>query len=469
MAMGTLTESIPPAPSSRARAYSRVYRDVLWPVWERFARRRKTAEHLAFVEAMQWRSLDAVARYQVGALRALLEHAGTHVPYWRELFTRLHFDPREVTRREDLAALPVLTREIVRERYRDLVDPAFSRVNLKKATSGSTGTPLRFEYSPESESWRQAIRIRGYSWSGYRPGLPTFYYWALVSSSPPPKRALKIRLDRAIKRETFVDSMKQDEGARLAALALLRRKRPSVVICYTQSCAQFARWIVEKGLRDWDDIPVLCGAEAVLPSDRAMLVRAFGPHVFETYGSRETMLLAAECEAHDGMHLMEENLLVEIAHGGAPAGTDEPGDVLVTDLHNYGMPLIRYQNGDVARMSAGERCRCGRGLRRLARVEGRRADTLTDREGNVVPGVVFHVLFSDVRQDLVRQFQAVQRPSGEVVLRVVRGRDWSQERFDAVAVRFAEYLRGLPFTVEYRDGIAPSANGKMRTVVVERA
>jgi phenylacetate-CoA ligase len=242
-----------------------------------------------------------------------------------------------------------------------------------------------------------------------------------------------------------------------------------VIICYTQSCAQFARWIVDNDLRDWNDIPVLCGAEAVLPSDRAMIERAFGRHVFETYGSRETMLLAAECEAHQGMHLMEENLLVEVARGGAPTAAGEPGDVLVTDLHNYGMPLIRYQNGDIGRMAANEPCRCGRGLRRLERVEGRRADTLTDREGNVVPGVVFHVLFSDVRLDLVRQFQAVQRPSGEVVLRIVRGRDWSPEGFAPVLTRFGEYLRGLPFTVEFPDGIAPGANGKMRTVVVERA
>jgi len=441
---------------------------MLWPGWERFARRRTTPEHLAFVEAMQWCPPEAIERYQLHALRALLQHAGRHVPYWRETFRRLGFDARDVVKREDLAALPVLTREIVRERYRDLIDPNLAAYNLQKGTSGSTGAPLKFEYAPESECWRQAIRVRGYSWSGYRPGLPVFYYWALVSKPPNRSRGLKIRLDRILKRETFVDSMCQDEAARRRALALLRRARPAVVVCYTQSCAQFARWIVDQGLRDWDDIPVLCGAEAVLAADRAAISRAFGPHVFETYGSRETMLIAAECEAHEGMHLMEENLLVEIARAGAPVATSEAGDVLVTDLHNYGMPLIRYQNGDVAAMSAGPPCRCGRGLRVLQRVDGRRADTLIDREGNPIPGVVFHVLFSDARQDLVRQFQAVQRPTGDVVLRVVRGHDWSPERFGAVAERFGHYLGGLPFSVEYCGAIVPAANGKMRTIVVER-
>jgi len=275
--------------------------------------------------------------------------------------------------------------------------------------------------------------------------LPTFYYWAVVSDPPDARHALKIRLDRALRRETFFDSMRQDEAARFRALDLLRRTCPAVVICYTQSCAQFARWILDRGLRDWDDIPVLCGAEAVLAGDRAVLTRVFGPQVFETYGSRETMPGAAR----------------------AP-GEGETGDVLVTDLHNYGMPLIRYRNEDVGTLAPAGVCRCGRGLRKLQRVEGRRADTLVDGEGNPVPGVVFHVLFSDARQEIVRQFQAVQRPGGEVVLRVVRGQDFTPERFDAVARRFGQYLKGVPFRVEFRDSIPTGPNGKMRTILVER-
>lgn len=144
---------------------------------------------------MQWRSREVIEHYQVQALRELLAHAGANVPYWRATFRHLGFDARDVKRREDLAGLPVLTREIVRERYRELVDPSRVGVNLKKGTSGSTGTPLKFEYSPESECWRQATRIRGYAWAGYQPGLPTFYYWALVSKMPEGARGMKVRID----------------------------------------------------------------------------------------------------------------------------------------------------------------------------------------------------------------------------------------------------------------------------------
>src|SRR5579884_2182904 len=125
--------SRPPERRPGASRYADIYGGVLWPAWERLVRGRSTPRHLAFVEAMQWRPAEEIERYQVEALRALLAHAGRNVPYWRELFARLRFDARDLRRREDLSALPVLTRDVVRERYHDLVDPAFARDNLKRS------------------------------------------------------------------------------------------------------------------------------------------------------------------------------------------------------------------------------------------------------------------------------------------------------------------------------------------------
>jgi phenylacetate-CoA ligase len=447
-------------------AYGAVFQSVLLPAWERGVRGRNTLRHLSYLQETQWLDREELDVLETRALVQLLSYAGSNVPYYRELFLKHRFDPRGVRSRADLAELPLLTRDIVRERYADLVDPRHRGSNLKKGTSGSTGKPLKFEYSRESECWRQAIKVRGYGWAGYRPGHKTFFYWAAVSAGPP---SLKIRLDRALRRETFLDSMKQDEASRRVALEAFRRQRPELIVCYTQACAQFARWLLDRGLRDWPDIPVICAAEAVLPADRAVLTQAFGPHIFESYGSRETMLMAAECDRHSGMHLSEENLLLEIVDRGVPLGPGEPGDVVVTDLHNYGMPMIRYVNGDVAMLAPTGRCGCGRYLRRLERVEGRRADTLRDGAGNALPGIVFHVLFSDARQELVRQFQAIQAENGEVVLKVVRGRDFAEDAFHRVTGRFSEYLRGLPFKVEFHDSIEPHLrSGKHQTIIVQR-
>ena len=452
-------------PSSGAALYAWTYEHVLFPAWQKVVHHRGIQDNLDELEATQWLTADAIAEIQLVSLKRLLEHAGTNVPYYRELFAKLGFDPRGVRSREDLDALPLLTREIILERHDDLIDPAHRGKNIRKGTSGTTGVPLRFEYCNDSETWRQALRLRGYRWAGYHIGLPTLHYWAQGNAIPTGLAATKVKVDRALRREVYVDAIKQDDESMREAAELVGRMKPHVIIGYTQATALWARFIDERGLRDWDDIPVICGAEGLTPADRAAIRKAFGP-AFETYGSRETMLIAAECPAHAGMHISEENLVVEISRDGVRLEPGETGDVVVTDLHNYGMPFIRYANGDVATMSKTSGCACGRGLRKLEHVDGRRCDTLRDSRGAPIPGMLFIALFAG-KKEIVSQFQVTQHIAGDVRLSVVRGREWSESEFEGLVRRFRGYLRGLPFAVDVVDSIAASKSGKRRPIVVE--
>ncbi len=154
----------PRPPKFRARSpvagqlYASLFGAFLLPAWERLVKRRETLTYLAELEQSQWLSAEERAEQDIDALRSLLSYAGRNVPYYKEVFRAARFDPRAVTSRKDLLELPLLTREIIRERYDDLVDPAHRGKNLKKGTSGSTGTPLKFEYSVDSECWRQAVK-----------------------------------------------------------------------------------------------------------------------------------------------------------------------------------------------------------------------------------------------------------------------------------------------------------------------
>jgi phenylacetate-CoA ligase len=430
-------------------------------------RGRPIRDHLAILERTQWLTPEELERLQIDSLRALLDHAGRRVPYWRELFARLGFDARGVRSLDDLEVLPLLTRDIIQERFDDLVDPELHPTNIRKGTSGTTGVPLRFEYCNQSEAWRNAVRLRGYGWAGYRLGRPTLYYWGAGANLPTGLDARKIGLDRALKREVYVDAARQDEPSMQRAARLLARRRPRTIVAYTQALATLARWVLDRGARDWPDARVLCAAEALLPHDRDAIARAFGPDVFETYGSRETMLMAAECDAHQGMHLSQENLVLEIAREARRLEAGESGEVVVTDLHNYGMPFIRYVNGDVAALAHEGRCACGRWLRRLAHVDGRRADTLRDANGHPVPGMVFISLLQSETQ-MLRAYQVVQKRTGAIELKVVRGRDWDASRFEVVARRLEDYFGGLPFAVTFCEEIPASRSGKRQPIVVER-
>ena len=395
--------------------------------------------------------------------------AGTNVPYYKKLFAELRFDPRSVVSRNDVARLPLLTRETIRSRHDEFLHPGYRGRSIEKQTSGTSGVPLRFEYSNDSETWRQAMRLRAYEWAGYRQGLPTLHYWGTGTSVPRGLRAAKIRIDRSLRRESYVDCGRQDDDSMRALATRIEEVRPHAIVGYTHALAIFARWAIEHDARTWGDIAVIAGAEPMVPSDRAALVGAFGAGVFETYGARETMLIGAECEAHDGLHCSEENVLVEIVReDGTPVGPGETGAVVLTDLHNTAMPLIRYVNGDMATWATAETCRCGRNLRRIARVDGRTNDTMRDAHGAPIPGMLFHSLLN-AHEAEIKEFQAVQKPSGAVILRIVPGREWANGRFDETAHRLASYLRGLPFEIVVVDSIPSDPSGKRRAVVVERS
>jgi phenylacetate-CoA ligase len=450
--------------------YGPLVRHLLYPAWESGVRRRPTLQRLAHLGGLERASLDELETFQQRELAALLVHAYRHVPYYRNLLDRIGARPEEIRGAAELARLPILTRQDARASAQERVSTAPPLPEIKKTTGGTTGEPLVIRYDRGSEYWRQAVRLRGYGWTGWRIGDPSLHYWGEYTAERSMAAAAKQRLDRTLKREHYIDCTPRGEAHLDRVVAAIRRIRPRAIFCYAQAGAELARHINRTGARSWDTIPVVCGAERVFPADRAALEEAFGPAVYETYGCRETMLIATECGEHDGLHIQMENLLVEvIGPDGQPAAPGTVGEVVLTDLHNLGQPFIRYANGDLAiALARDARCRCGRAHPRLASVEGRQTETLRDRDGKPVGGMIFNLAFSPLAA-AVRQFQAVQHRDGSITVKLVpaAGGELPQSTIDRVARSCARYLPGVPVLFETVADIPATATGKRRVVVVE--
>ena len=197
--------------------YGELYRRALFPLWDRGVKRRSTLDHLRFLQRSQWRSPSEIAAFQSTELRRLLHHAYAHVPFYRDRFDAAGVRPADIVTAADLEALPLLSRGEAQEstaRRRALAPP---HPWITKRTSGSTGQPLEFVYDEGSEWWRQAVRMRGYGWAGYRQGDRTLHYW-----SDPPRRTSEnvwrrakdrvwVAVDRGLRREYYVDSSFRSE------------------------------------------------------------------------------------------------------------------------------------------------------------------------------------------------------------------------------------------------------------------
>ena len=366
--------------------YQRLVRDILTPLalWK-----RGDSAQLHFqreFERTQYLPPDEIRRLQLSRLRSLLFHAWTHCPFYRRRFERAGFAPGLVRSLEDLRALPPLEKADLQEHGPNLIASNWPRRDLiRNQTGGSTGAPVTFYLSGARKCSRGAATVRHNRWAGWEVGDRAAVIWGAPCDRP--ADGWRSRLRNALLREPmWLDAGCITEQRMLDFDAALHRFRPRIIQAYANAAVLFARFLQAAGRKAYRPHSIITSAEVLEADDRALLEQVFGCPVFNRYGCREVSVVASECPAHSGLHVMAEGLYLEIETPQGPAAPGEMGAVLVTDLLNRAMPLIRYRIGDMAAWADGL-CPCGRGLPRLERVSGRVTDFLVGADGRLVSGV----------------------------------------------------------------------------------
>lgn len=446
--------------------YENLLRHVVWPAYEGGLRRRDTPRHMRAYEREQWLSQEGIEALQMDRLRSLLDWCWREVPYYRRRWTEIGMQPGDIRSMGDFAKLPVLTKADIRSHADELKARSLKDTLGYKATGGSTGEPLRFGFTRESNDRRIAVMWRGYGWAGSRMGRRTLFLWGGAVGSPSAAHRLKDRIYNTVFARKLLDSFHMSE-ANLASYAdAIDAYRPEVLVGYVGPLVRLAEWLLATGRQIARPASIIGAAEALHPFQREIIERAFGAPAFNTYGCREFMLIASECEHRDGLHVNADHLVVETLVEGHPV-TQRSGEVAITDLFNRGMPFIRYVNGDMA-THASHRCACGRGLPMLASVDGRKLDAIRTPAGHVLPGEFFPHMLKDVPG--LQRFQLVQRRLDRLDLSIVRG-----DGFDDASLAYIRREVGkvigdsAELHCHFVDDIPLTRSGKLRVTVSELA
>jgi phenylacetate-CoA ligase len=382
-----------------------IHRRILLPVFETGLKRRQTFHYWRELERTQWLDSGAISAMQFKALQKLIRHAYATCSYYREDWDRRSINPGWLANSEDLSRWPVIDRDAVREHRMEMRSKALGMRLLSKSTGGSSGTPLGFDLDTDSDDRRMAAWHRGYGWAGAAPGTRQLYLWGTPTGERTALARWKDRLYHALYRRNVMSCFDMDERFPADFAAAVDRSRPDAIVAYTGPLHEVSLRL-ESGGPSHKPRAIVVGAEKLHAFQREQIERVFGAPVFETYGSREFMLIGAECDRHSGLHLTSEHLFVEVVdEDGRPTPAGQEGNVVITDLYNYGMPFIRYANGDRA-IAGFEQCACGRGLPLLKKVVGRELDIIRTGAGRMIPGEFFPHLVKDF--PAVRRFQVVQ-------------------------------------------------------------
>lgn len=444
--------------------YERAFRHMLFPSYEAL-RGRSTMRYLREYEANQWRSPEQVADIQWSRLKALVAHCWREVPFYRARWEAVGFEPGDLRSMQDYARLPVLTKDDIRANFDGLQARSLRQGMLYKATGGSTGEPLRFGYTRESNDRRTAVMLRGYAWAGARMGRRTLSLWGGAVGEPGRAAQLKERLYHAAFQRRMLNSFLMREDNMAAYADAIAAYRPEVIVAYVDPIVRLSRWLLEQGRSIPGVVSVLGAAEALHDFQRPLIEAAFpGARAYNTYGCREFMLIASEDEDRDGLLVNADHLVVELENAARADDGSETGELAITDLHNMGMPFIRYLNGDVASRRGPWHAAGRRGLPRLDRIEGRRLDAIRTPDGRTLPGEFFPHMLKDVAG--VRRFQVVQDSLERFTLRLVPGPGFGLEQEAYVRREVAKVL-GSEANLELQlvDDIPLTASGKFRVTV----
>jgi len=355
-------------------------RHLFYPLWDLRDGSTRLQECRRLM-ASQWWTKAEIRELQLRRLRETVKYAFTHCEYYRKSWSTLPSIGSPV----DMAQIPLLSKQTVRDHFAELCSDEYAPQSLiMTKTGGSTGRALELCFDGRCQEWRNAAALRSDGWAGWRPGMLVAALWG----TPPVPRTIKERIRNILHdRLFFLDTMRLDGHSMGEFAKELLRRRPGGLFGHAHSLFVFARFLEEQRIKVPRMQAIIATSMMLLDVERDVITRVFDCTVTNRYGCEEVGLIACQCGKDSGLHVNAEHVYVEILRpDGAPAVPGEEGQIVVTDLINKGMPLIRYAIEDMAIWS-NRTCECGRQLPLIERIVGRVADFLKHRNGGLVAGV----------------------------------------------------------------------------------
>lgn len=441
--------------------YTSLISGIVFPLQEQLKRHETVAVRRA-LEQSQWWSREQLAAWRLGRLRALLQHAAEHVPYYRALFRRLGFASPGSASLEDLARIPFLEKADIRANLEGLKSDRAAHLTCSN-TGGSTGEPMRFYLGRERVSHDVAAKWRATRWWGVDIGDPEIVVWGSPIELNSQDRLRAAR--DALMRTELLPAFEMSGEMLDEFVTRIRRRRPKMIFGYPSAIAYIARHAAKRGtvLNDLGVQVAFVTAEKLYDDQRRDIERAFGCAVANGYGSREGGFIAHQCPT-GGLHITAEDIIVEVVdEAGTPLDPGRSGEIVVTHLASRDFPFIRYKTGDVGALSD-RACGCGRHLPLLAEVQGRSTDFVIAQDGTVMHGLALIYVVRDVRG--VRQFKVIQESLDRTRVLLATDRDFREEDLEIIRLGIGKRLgRNARVDIERVSEIPREASGKYRYVV----
>ena len=424
----------------------------------------KILETKRFLEKSQWWSKERIEEFQNKKLRRLIKHSYENVTYYHSIFKKINLYPTDIKTVRDLKKIPLLTKEIARKENDKLVSHDINRKKIFiKNTGGTTGAPLKIYRDMNDMAWIWAAYFRWYDWMNVDIGDPITVIWGapIVTYLNRMNQIKNYLIDNAMNK-IVIDSFTMNNKTLPKYVKKIKKQDPVLIRGYLSGILQLANYLKENNINDISPKACSTTTETLLPIYRKFLEKQFNCEIFDQYGCGESNSMAFECNEHNGLHITSEHCVVELGDG--VGNSEGNGDIILTNLDNFAMPLIRYINDDLSSFNENT-CDCGRKLPLIKSIDGRVADTITLKDEIKVHGVFFTDIICEIGWDNkfnIEKFQVIQTMVGSIEFKIVCKPHPNEKEINLL------YQKLLPFfsnvELKFVEDIPLEKSGKYRYV-----
>ena len=444
---------------------AKIYAKVILPYG--YGEGRNFRNYFRLLNKSEFWSLDKLKNLQEQKLKKLIRHAVNNVPYYAGLFKKEKLSVNDIQTKEDLQKIPILTKAEIRKNYSKMIATGENLSKLTLVTTGgSTGTPMKFYMDRHSIAVRFATWARWKKFAGVKAAKDKFVYMGMVVLPDGDDGSRFYGKFNWYFNQLKLAAFNLSDEVLSKYVENIRKFKPVYIQGYASGVYVLARYLKMNSIWDIKVKAVLTSSDTLFDYQRKVIEEVFKCRVFNHYGQNEDIVTGTECDYHEGFHLNMENGITEIVDRGGNQMDSDVGRIIGTQLENYAMPLIRYDTGDLGRISS-EKCKCSRSLILLKEFVGRQDDIIKTPEGRRVGcggmNQPMKYLFN-----AVKECQYFQKANDSLIVRVVPTANYTKED-EKIFIESIKKQVGnkMNIQIELVEKIPRTVSGKFKFIVSE--
>lgn len=419
---------------------------------------------LNFVNENQYWDEEKIYNYQLTHLKKLINHVYSSVPYYRKVMNEVGMQPGDFKRISDLNAFPVINKQTIRDNFDLFLAEDFKKYHpLQRSTGGTTGVPFKYYIDAYSWALNWTTKIRTFSWGNYNFGKDKIALLKGGSMMRQGKYSYKTYIWNFLNNSYTIPIMNLTDELMDHHYLQIKKKNIKFLRGYPSSIFTFAKYLKKKSI-SYPIKGIFTTAEMLYPNQRKLIEEVFNIGIIDSYGCGDGMAGANQCEQKNKYHINIETSYMEILsfNNNQKAKPGEEGKIIVTSLHDYAMPFIRYAPGDMAIQGEGA-CSCGRGLPVLDKIIGRESDLFELANGRILNGL--SIPFEDW-DDKIEKFQLIQEEPDLIILKLIPKENFT-ENVEKQVMDLLKYNagEGIRIKIEKVNDIEQTAAGKFKYVI----